>query len=324
MAPEATPPSVDGASGVHVTLDELVRLQAQARGFAFLPRQPMHSILAGKHGSKLRGRGLNFEEIRAYLPGDDIRTLDWKVTARLREPHIRVYNEERDRPGLFVVDLRSTMFFGSEREMKSVTAARAAALGAWRVLSQDDRVGAIVFGDDEIREIRPHRSRRTVMGILRTLVDFDGRLPGELDATRISLNAALERACRTVLHDGLVAVISDFVDADEDTRRLMTKLAAHNDVMVIHVHDRLERELPAAGRLVISGQEGQLELDTDDPKLRERFAADFARRSERAKRFLMKRAVPVLPLDTSGDVAAQIRARLGMARSRRGSKGGRG
>ena len=132
----------DRPTGVYVSLKELVRLRFQAKGFAFLPKQPMHSILAGKHASRLRGRGLNFEEIRGYLPGDDIRTLDWRVTARLREPHVRVYNEERDRPALLVVDQRATMFFGSEHEMKSVTAAKAAALGAWRVLSQDDRVGA--------------------------------------------------------------------------------------------------------------------------------------------------------------------------------------
>lgn len=277
----------------------------------------MHSALAGKHISRLRGRGLNFEEIRAYVPGDDVRAMDWRVTARLREPHVRVYNEERDRPGLLLVDQRKTMFFGSEAEMKSVTAAKAAALGAWRVLSQDDRVGAVVFNDDEIQEIRPLRSRKAVMQILRQVALFNQRLPKARAAGRVGLNDALDRACRLATHDWLITVISDFVDADEHTQRLMTKLAAHNDVIVVYVHDRLEKELPAAGPLVIAGDEGQIELDTDDAKLRDEFAKDHQKRVDSARAFLLQRAVPVLPLDTSGDVALQIRTLLGHAHSKR-------
>ena len=113
--------------GVTTTLDALVRLKHKAQGFTFLPRQPMHSLLAGKHASRLRGRGLNFEEIRNYFPGDDIRAMDWKATQRTGKPHVRVYTEERDRPAFVVVDQRAGMFFGSQRSMKSVTAAELAA-----------------------------------------------------------------------------------------------------------------------------------------------------------------------------------------------------
>ncbi len=105
-------------------------------------------MLNGRHASRLRGRGLNFEELRGYLPGDDVRAIDWKVTARTGEPHVRVMTEERDRPALIVVDQRMSMFFGSQLNMKAVTAAEAAALAAFRILDQGDRVGGIVFGDD--------------------------------------------------------------------------------------------------------------------------------------------------------------------------------
>ena len=126
-------PATD-SPGVYVTLDELMRLQHRTRGaFSFLPRQPVHSLLAGRHASRIRGRGLNFEELRGYLPGDDIRTIDWKVTARTRKPYVRVFTEERDRPALLVVDQRLSMFFGTKKNMKSVTAAELAAAGAWRV-----------------------------------------------------------------------------------------------------------------------------------------------------------------------------------------------
>ena len=176
-------PTATGPVGVYADLDELVRLQFKAMGFSFLPRQPVHSVLSGRHASRLRGRGLNFEEIRRYLPGDDIRTLDWKVTARTRKPHVRVYTEERDRPVVLVVDQRRSMFFGSRRAMKSVTAAEAAALAAWRVLSVGDRIGAIVFDDAGIVEIQPHRSRRRVMQILKAIVEKNHTLKSGSGAT---------------------------------------------------------------------------------------------------------------------------------------------
>ena len=145
--------------GVYSNLSELVVLQHQARGFSFLPRQPIHSLLAGRHASRLRGRGLDFEELRHYQFGDDVRLIDWKATNRTRKTQLRVFNEERERIVLLVIDQRLSMFFGSQRCMKSVTAAEAAALAAWRVVFAKDRVGAVVFNDSTIAEIRPQRSR---------------------------------------------------------------------------------------------------------------------------------------------------------------------
>src|SRR5215468_9627102 len=139
-APEKMP-------GVYVGFDDLLALEHRGRRVSFLPRQPVHSLLSGRFASRMRGRGLNFEEIRDYRPGDDVRAIDWKVTARLRAPHVRVFNEERDRPAVLLVDQRLSMFFGSRLAMKSVAAARAAAIAAWRVLGVGDRVGAIVFND---------------------------------------------------------------------------------------------------------------------------------------------------------------------------------
>ncbi|MEZ5858576.1 MAG: DUF58 domain-containing protein [Geminicoccaceae bacterium] len=127
----AAPPPGDQDPRVRVTLGHLRSLEGRARGLTFLPRQPARSVLNGRHASRLRGRGLNFEELRDYLPGDDVRAIDWKVTARTGRPHVRVMTEERDRPALIVVDQRMSMFFGSRLNMKSVTAAEAAALAAF-------------------------------------------------------------------------------------------------------------------------------------------------------------------------------------------------
>ena len=134
-----------GRSQAYVTLEDLLGLRHRARGFSFLPRQPVHSLLTGRHASRLRGRGLDFEELRHYAEGDDTRTIDWLATARRASPHVRVYTEERDRSVLLLVDQRLSMFFGSRRAMKSVVAAKAAALAAFRVTSLGDRAGAVGF-----------------------------------------------------------------------------------------------------------------------------------------------------------------------------------
>jgi uncharacterized protein (DUF58 family) len=154
---------------VAVSLAHLRALEFTTRGFSFLPRQPVRSILSGRHASRLRGRGLDFEELRHYRPGDDIRTMDWKVTNRTGKPHVRVYTEERERRVYLLVDQRISMFFGSQRAMKSAVAAEIAALAAWRVLGVGDRVGALIFDDQHSYHFTPRRSREAVINILKRL-----------------------------------------------------------------------------------------------------------------------------------------------------------
>lgn len=314
-------PSSDSSTslpGVYTSLADLVRLQHKARGFSFLPRQPMHSLLAGKHASKLRGRGLNFEELRHYLPGDDIRAMDWKATLRSGKPHVRVMTEERDRPAFIVVDQRSNMFFGSKLKMKSVTAAELAAVAAWRVLDQGDRVGAIVFNDTKSTEMRPQRSRRNVMQLLREIEKYNHALvPGSDTSSPAKLTEALEQVNRVAPHDSLICIITDMHGADAATRRIATRLAQHNDVIVGFVYDPLERELPESGRLVFGAGGAQMEVDTGSKQIRNDFSESFEERLARAKRILLQRAVPLVPISSAEDPVQQIQALLGHARSAR-------
>ena len=155
---------------VYVDLEHLIMLEQRGRRVSLLPRQPVQSLLSGRYASRIRGRGLNFEEIRDYRTGDDVRSIDWKVTARLQKPHVRVFNEERDRQGLVVVDQRLSMFFGSRLAMKSVTAAETAAVIAWRVLNVGDRVGGVVFNDSDIIEGAAATQPPHVLQLLHALV----------------------------------------------------------------------------------------------------------------------------------------------------------
>lgn len=300
--------------GVYANLASLVALQHRAGGFSFLPRQPVQSLLAGRHASRLRGRGLNFEEIRRYLPGDDIRQIDWKVTVRTRKTHSRVYTEERERSVLLVVDQRITMFFGSVKNMKSVTAAETAALAAWRVLAQKDRIGALVFNDSRIAEIRPQRSRSTAMQILHAVVEQNGALSlgAGIRANPAMFNEALRRCERLAKHDCLICIISDGSGQNEESRHILTRIAQHNDVLFAFIHDPLEAELPDAGPLVFGDGARQLEIDTGSRKLRETFRDTFAEQRAAGRKFLLQRETPVLPLSTAEDVVEQLRRQLGV------------
>ena len=306
-------PEVDRPRGAYANLDDLIRIRFKARDFSFKPRQPIHSILSGRYASRLRGRGLNFEELRRYMPGDDIRTMDWKVTARTRSPHVRIYTEEKDRAVLLVVDQRINMFFGTRDRMKSVTAAELAALGAWRSLDVGDRVGLVVFNDTDVIDIKPQRSQKAVMSILRTVLRMNQelRIGSGVTPGPERLNEALTKAVRLAPHDVLVVVISDFFGANEQTERLAAQLAAHNDVLGLLVHDPMRLD-PVARSISVSDGTLQMPLDLANKHVREAITKHYREEQERITRFLRKLSAPLLLVSNEGDVVEQVRRLLGV------------
>lgn len=309
-------PGHKSSSNVYADLDELMRLRFKASGFSFLPRQPVHSVLSGRHASRLRGRGLNFEELRNYLPGDDTRNIDWKVTARTREPHVRVYTEEKDRTVWLLVDQRVSMYFGSRWKLKSVMAAEAAAIACWRVLAQGDRVGAVVFNDTRVNVLPPQRSADRVSQILKTVVamNHDLSAAAEIRPAPGMLNEALRRACSLARHDCLVCLIGDGAGIDDETRRHVTGLTEHNDVLSIFIYDPLEQAMPAAGRLVFSDGLTQVDFNSAERKLREAFADDFRQRMQRMRATSRRHGIPLVPVHTAAPVLDQVRDVLGRKR----------
>jgi uncharacterized protein (DUF58 family) len=309
--------------GVYVDLDDLIALEYRGRNVSFLPHQPVHSLLSGRFASRMRGRGLNFEEIRDYRAGDDVRFIDWKVTARLQKPHIRVFNEERDRQALLVVDQRLSMFFGSRRAMKSVTAAEAAAIGAWRVLGVGDRIGAVVFNDRDFVEIKARRSRATVLQILTVIVAQNRALGigrGIAGAPPM-LNSALERAQRRALHDATVIVISDFDGTDDTTRKIIGAMTRHNNVVALLVHDPLQSDLPASARMTVTDGELQMQLEVGRDSVRKSIEQATQQRLKGVFAWTHELGVPVLPLSAAEDTAPQLRRLLGAMPARHGRGG---
>ncbi len=298
---------------VYADLAQLVAIQHQGAHFNFLPRQPLHSILAGRHGSRLRGRGLDFEELRHYRPGDDIRTLDWKVTNRTKKTHVRVYSEERERSVLLLVDQRMAMFFGSRVKMKSVVAAEMAALVAWRTLAVGDRVGALVFNDSEIKHIKPQRSRNTVMQILHHTVTMNHALSAGQGGAQNDeqLNSALHEAERLCGHDCLIVLISDMSGWSQQTIKRMKRLTVHNDLIVPLIFDPLEKELPDHHQLLVSDGALQIQVDARPSQLKQKFTEGFVNTVEYLQGELAKYQVPVIPIDTVQPVQHQVRKALG-------------
>ena len=303
---------------IHVDLAHLRGLEGQAKALSFLPRQPAQSVLNGRHASRLRGRGLNFEELRDYLPGDDVRTIDWKVTARTGEPHVRVYTEERDRPALIVVDQRMSMFFGSKHCMKSVTAAETAALVAFSILDKGDRVGGLVFGDQMIAEIRPLRSRKRLDAFIAALATANLALDATAPAVEpLSLNRPLEAAARIARRDHLVVVLSDFDGIDERTEIILGGLARHNDLVLGLVTDPIAHDIGADLRFVLSDGRLQAELDSSSGPTRRSLAEFTTGRLKKILAYERKLGVPVLPLSAGEETLPQIRRLLGLSTGRR-------
>ena len=295
----------------YATLDGLVRLQYDARHFALRPSQPVSNLLSGRRASRLRGRGLTFDELRDYRPGDDIRAMDWKATARLRKPHVRIYTEERERPVLLVVDQRSTMFFGSQRTTKATAASEAAALCAWRAIDAGDRVGAIVFGDHDSVEIRPRRSRANVLRICHELVRLNRAVTSNAEPSDASgLNRALERATNIAHHDFLVVLITDYYGDDDTTHRHVTRLAAHNDVLAALVYDPAGIRFTASGPMTATDSRSSVMIPEGDQFGRD-FEQAFRRRCERLRDRLRSIRIPILPICTHDSVVEQVHFALG-------------
>lgn len=301
------------AHPVHPSLSELMALEGAVGGLSFAARQPLNSVLAGLHGSRLRGRGLDFSELRRYVPGDDLRQLDPRASLRFGKPYVRSYTEERDRPAMIVVDQRMSMYFGSVKFFKCAVAARLAAAAAWMAFRAGDRVGGMVFDDDGVRHQRPLRSRQQVQALLADVVHANKGLAADKpdQSADPMLNTALRQALAHAKHDCLICIISDFAGADEDTLRALRQLSAHNDVVAILVYDPMAQDLPRQGRLVVTQGELQLEIAVGKQRERQPLADFFGGRLRQVADLLRRSQVPLLSIDTTSDELSQLMGELG-------------
>ncbi|HLA30611.1 MAG TPA: DUF58 domain-containing protein [Pseudomonas sp.] len=305
--------------GVRVSLGELIEMRHRVREVQLFSTPARRSPLIGLHHSKLRGRGVDFDQVRVYQAGDDVRSIDWRVTARTQEPHTKLFHEERERPIYILVEQSKRLFFGSGLMFKSVLAAQAASLIGWAALGHNDRIGGLVFGDLEQHEIKPRRSKQSLLQLLNRLARANQALCSDSQGSRDSFGLALRRA-REVLRPGsLVVILCDERTLSDSSEQQLLLLARHTDLLLLPLSDPLDHALPAAGLLRFTEQGAQLELDTQDAELRQAYRSLGAARQARWQRLAQKLGVPLLALSTQREMVEQLREHLNAQRPRKTS-----
>ncbi len=285
-------------AGIHLSATELIALKPRCNALSLPMHRPSVSALAGAYRSRFRGRGVDFVESRNYLPGDDIRNMDWRVTARTGKAHTKIFQEERERPVLVVVDASSSLYFGTRTRLKSVAAGHLAAAIAWAAVRRGDRIGAFLFAPDKHREFRPAGGRRGAMRVIQGLVDWLN--PESLAAGQEPLSVSLERVRHTVRPGSLVLIISDFFSLDEQCHRHLSQLRQHNDVIGCQVMDPAEQDLPA-GRFPISDGEQSSMLDTYKTLPRKQFNRMSVAHRDMPRRMFQRHKCGWLILKTTDD-----------------------
>ena len=289
---------VSPGDGIHLSASELIALKPRCNALSLPMHRPSVSALAGAYRSRFRGRGVDFVESRSYLPGDDIRNMDWRVTARTGKPHTKIFQEERERPVLVVVDASPSLYFGTRTRLKSVAAGQLAAAIAWAAVRRGDRIGAFLFAPDRHRELRPAGGRRGAMRVIQGLVDWLN--PESVHQGQEPLSVSLERVRHAVRPGSLVLIISDFFNLDEQSHRHLSRLRQHNDVIGCQIMDPAEQDLPA-GRFPISDGEHSAMLDTHQQKSRSQFEQMSLQHGEIPRRMFQRHKCGWMVLNTTDD-----------------------
>lgn len=289
-------------SPVRISLAELIALgdQLPACGWASATRLAPHS---GHYRSRFRGRGMEFAEVRAYQPGDDVRSIDWRVTARRGKVHTKLFHEERERPLLLALDYRRPMFFATRGCFKAVQASRLAALCAWQALARGDRVGGFLFSELATCELRPQRGKAAVLRLLRQMVQQPvwERPLHQPFAPQQRLAETLGQLRAVARPGSLILLLSDFSQWDQRVEKELTLLGRHAELGLVHCYDALETELPPAGSYRLSDGEGDLSIATAAAADRQRYRQEFAGRRRALEDLCRRLHARLLSLPTDGD-----------------------
>jgi uncharacterized protein (DUF58 family) len=282
--------------GVEIDSSALIAARFSARFLDVTKASRALANLAGAKRSYRRGRGVEFDEVRQYAAGDDVRAIDWRVTARSGEAHTKLFHEERERPVLISLDLRRTMRFGSRNCFKSVLAAHTGSLLLWSALDRGERVGGMVVSGSRAEDIRPARSRHTVLAIIREMVRCDKSIA---DSKPLALAEQLQQIQRIARPGSALFLISDFHDGlNPAVLQTLRRLVQHVQITGVMISDPLERNLPAAGRYVVSDPSGRSALDTGNRKLIAQFSAEFDDHEQGLREAYQALRIPLIPMST--------------------------
>ncbi len=308
----------EGLCGAHTNLAGLIALKGPAESIRLAPNRKATRQLAGPYQTRLKGRGMDFDEVRAYQPGDDVRNIDWRVTARTTITHTKTFTEERERPVLVLCDQRSSMFFGSQRRFKSVQAANIAALLSWSALKRKDRVGGFILSNREVREFKARNSDKAVLTMLAALDQVNQKLQRQdLSAdSPLGFTEALSDMRRIAKTGNSIYIISDFNDLDQDGLRQLYELSRHNSITAFSIYDPLERELPPEGLYAISNGAREIQIDTGKKQNRRHYAEQAQSRSAELHSELGRLGIPLAEIATADNALDSLSRLFQRARRR--------
>ena len=292
----------------------LIHLQQPATALHLTAGYP-RALMAGAHLSRFQGRGIEFDEVRPYQPGDDIRSMDWRVTARTGKPHTKLFREERERPALVLMDLRPAMFFATRGALKSVIATECASLLAWSVMQQGDRIGSLIFDGDSTSDTqlsRPARGRRGVLRLLGNMVNHPRwkQPPRSCDETQ-SLQQMLQRISHASRTGSLIMIISDARGMNDNTSAQLKRLLLHHTVVFVLVYDAFEADMPEVGQLQASDGKQRRSVDTTNATVRMQHQAHFSNRRSYLQNLARLPGFVLLECATHDDPFTILQARLG-------------
>lgn len=298
--------------GVAATLEDLLALRFAAQAISFKSHPYKLKEGSGNHLSRQRGRGVEFEEVRIYQPGDDIRNIDWRVTARSGRTYTRLFREEQERPLFISVDQRSPMAFGSQVCFKSVMASHLTALISWAGLQGGDRIGSLIFSNHRQLDLKPLRQRRHVLQLLQDICQFNQELLQLLTQnTYPSLSEQLLNLRRVSKTGSSIFLLSDFHDWDSDCNDHLNHLGKHSDVTLIRIYDPLEKQLPQSGIYSITDGQQRLSIDTSDTALCKKHSERFDAITRQLQEVSSKIFATFIQVSTNDDPLLRLKKYFG-------------
>jgi uncharacterized protein (DUF58 family) len=286
---------------VSISLKTLIDLAKPASSLN-LQHSQNRAQQSGSYVSRFKGRGMEFDEARLYQPGDDIRSIDWRVTARTGKTYTKVFREERERPVFISVDDRLTMHFATRGVFKSVLAAKLSGLLAWAAEHHGDRIGGQLFSEHDCYELKPQNGRHAVLRFLNVLV----KPPKSVDKN-FTLSQVLARLNQHARPGSLVYIVSDFRGINDESETHIAKLARHCEVVLIFIYDPLESSLPVKGRFKFTDEQRDIVVDAGDQKGLSDYHQRFTERLQRLESLAKKRGLAFIQCSTQDDPVQCLR-----------------
>jgi len=294
------------SDGVNLCLDELLYYKQQCVKW-LPPAKSLWSQMLGQHQSRQLGRGMDFSEVRQYQPGDDIRAIDWRVTARTGKPHTKLFSEEREKPVVLYLDFSSSMAFGSQLLLKSVQMAHMASLIAWLSVTQQDRIGAVIDTGNELIELKPTSRNRGALALLQTLVTCHQSLINQPSRNDQDISHALQALARLCPKGSEIILLSDFSRLTTQHEPKLSRLCQHNRVRMVQISDPLERgQTGFRGTEQVSNQNDTRWLDFSSRKTRQGIERAFSEQQQHLIQLTQKMGISFSSLSSDQALTQQL------------------